>query len=97
MFVWVIKMLQYDRINISEGADFNKTDASKERMICHYCYFKDICYKFEPHVCSGSHDILMMAYELENIVILNVKGVGYRWVLWAVTKNDELICWLILS
>ena len=30
----------------------------------------------------------MMAYELKNIAILNVKGVDYRCVLWNVTKND---------
>ena len=29
-------MLEYDRINISEGIDINKTNASKECNICHY-------------------------------------------------------------
>ena len=33
-------MLEYDRIDISEGIDINKTDASKECDICHYWYFK---------------------------------------------------------
>ena len=32
----------------------------------------------------------MMAYELKNIAILNVKGVDYRCVLWGVTKNDAI-------
>ena len=35
-------MLEYDRIDISEGIDFNKTNLSKECDICHYWYFKDI-------------------------------------------------------
>ena len=35
-------------------------------MICHYWYFKDIGYKFEPYVCNTCHDISMMAFELEN-------------------------------
>ena len=30
------KMLQYDRIDISEGIDINKTGASKECIICHH-------------------------------------------------------------
>ena len=30
----------------------------------------------------------MMAYELENIAILNVKGVDYRRVIWNMTRND---------
>ena len=68
-------MLKYERIDISEGIDINITDASKECMLCHYWYFKGIGYKFEPHVCNGCHDILIMAYELRNIATINVKRV----------------------
>ena len=46
-------MLQYERIDISEGIDFDKSDKLKERMICHYWYFKDIGYKYEPYVCKN--------------------------------------------
>ena len=35
-------MLEYDRIDISEGIDIKKTNASIECKICHYWYFKDI-------------------------------------------------------
>ena len=35
-------MLEYERIDISEGTDVNKTNLSKEYDICHYCDFKDI-------------------------------------------------------
>ena len=34
------KMLEYDRIDISEGIDVKKTSASKECDICHFWYFK---------------------------------------------------------
>ena len=34
-------MLEYDRIDISEGIDINETNASTECDICHYCYFLD--------------------------------------------------------
>ena len=34
-------------------------------MFCHYWYFKDIGYKFEPHVCNRCHDISMMVYEFK--------------------------------
>ena len=30
----------------------------------------------------------MMAYELENITVLNVKGVDYKCVVWNMTRND---------
>ena len=55
-------------------------------MICHYWYFKDIGYKYEPEVCNGCHDISMMVYELRNIAILNVKGVD----VWNMTRNDAI-------
>ena len=29
-------MLYFDRIDVSEGTDVNKTSASKECVICHY-------------------------------------------------------------
>ena len=32
-------MLEYNRIDISEGIDTNKTIPSKECNICHYWYF----------------------------------------------------------
>ena len=34
-------MLEYDRIDISEGIDINKTSASKECDICHHWYVLD--------------------------------------------------------
>ena len=44
-------MLQYDRIDVSEGIGINKTSESKECMLSHYWYFKDVGYKFQPYVC----------------------------------------------
>ena len=32
----------------------------------------------------------MIAYELKNIAILNVKGVDYRCVLWGISKNEAM-------
>ena len=32
----------------------------------------------------------MIAHKLKNIAILNVKGVGYRYVLWNMTRNDAI-------
>ena len=43
-------MLQYEKIDVSEGIETNKISALKECMLCHYWYFKDIGYKFETHV-----------------------------------------------
>ena len=34
-------------------------------MSCHYWYFKDVGFKFEPHVCNKCHVVLMTSYELK--------------------------------
>ena len=54
-------MLEYDRIDISEGIDVNKTNASKECDICHYWYFKDIGFKYEPYLYNGCQDLTQNA------------------------------------
>ena len=83
-------MLQYENNDDPEGIDINKTCASKEYMLCHYWYFKDIGYKFESHVCNKCHNVLMTAYELQNIAILNVKAVDYRRIIWGISKNEAV-------
>ena len=53
-------MLQYKTVSISEGIDTNKTSESKEWMLCHYWYFKDVGFKFEQHVCHKCYDVLIL-------------------------------------
>ena len=62
-------MLQYQKIDVSEGIDVNKTSASKECELFHYWFFKDVGFKFEEDVYNGYHDLLTMAYSLKNIAI----------------------------
>ena len=83
-------MLRYQKINISEGIDVNKTNESKECELCHYSFFKDVGFKFEKHVCNGCHDLLAMAYSLKKIAILSAKGATFRCVLMGISKNEGL-------
>ena len=66
-------MLEYDRIDISEGIDIEKTNKSKECKICHYWYIKDIGFEYESHLCEGSHGLLQKAVSFNNISIVYVK------------------------
>ena len=50
-------------------------------MLCHYWYFRKIGYKSESNVYNKYHDVVMTAYELKNIAILNVKVADYRCIL----------------
>ena len=71
-------MLEYDRIDISEGIGINKTSASKKCDIYHYWYFKDIGFKYETCLCNGCHDLMQKAMIFNNIAIAYVKGSAYR-------------------
>ena len=60
-------------------------------MLCHYWYFKDVGFKFEPHVFNKCHDVLMTAYELKKITKLNGKGVDFRYILGVLVEIRLLI------
>ena len=72
------RMLEYNRIGISEGIDVNKISTSKECHICHYWYFKDISFKYEPYLCKGYHDLMQKAMSCNDAAIVYVNGSAYR-------------------
>ena len=83
-------MLPYQKLDVSEGIDINKTSTSKECGLCHYWFYKDIGFKFEEHVCNKCQDLLTIAYSLKDIAILNAKGATFRCILMGISKNEGL-------
>ena len=83
-------MLYFDRIDISEKIDVNKTIASKECDICYYWYFLNYSFKFPPNVCNRCHDLLIMSMNLSDIAIVNIKGSDYRCIISVISKNEAI-------
>ena len=83
-------MLEYDRSDISEGIDVNKINASKESDICHYWYFKDIGFKYEPYICNGCHDLMQKTMSSNDVASAYVKGSAYRIHFQQYTKSDAI-------
>ena len=83
-------MLYFDRIDVSEEIDVNKASASKECDICHYWYFLNYSFKFQPNVCNRCHDLLMTSINLSNIAILNIKGSDYCCIVSLISKNEAI-------
>ena len=81
------KNVIYDRTYISEGIDVNKTSKSKECNICHYYHFSDRGLTFQPNVCNGCHDLLMMSMKLSCVNILDIKDFDYRVLLSELAKT----------
>ena len=71
-------MLEYDRIDISEGIDDNKRNLSKECMLCHYWYFLDKNFSYGPYLRDGCYNITQKSIKLKNIAIVHVKKSVYR-------------------
>ena len=59
-------------------------------MICNYWYFKYIGYKYETHVCNGCHDLSMMVFDPNDLMILNIKGINYRCYVFNMSKNNTI-------
>ena len=83
-------MLEYDRIDISEGIDTNKTSASKECNICYYWYFVDNNFNYEPYLCNGCHDLMPKAMSFKHAAIISIKGNDCRIHFWYMRENDAI-------
>ena len=81
-------MLYYDRIDVSEVIYVNKTSVSKECDVCHYWYFLE--FKFQPYVCNGYHNLLMMSINLNNIATLNINGADYCCNIYGISKKMNI-------
>ena len=75
-------MLEYDRIDISEGIDVNKTISSKECDICHYWYFLDKNFNYEKYLYNGSHDLMQKA--------MSFNDVDYRIDFWYMSQDEAI-------
>ena len=58
-------MLEYDRIDISEGIDIKKCkETSRECSLCKFYYFLDKNFNYGPYLCNL----------IKNAVIMGEKG-----------------------
>ena len=80
-------MLYFDRIDISEGIDVNKTSKSKECDICHYWCFLNKSFQF---VCNKCYDLLMMSMNLRDNAILNIKNADYHCIITGISKSEAV-------
>ena len=71
-------MLKYDRIDISEGIDVNKTNESKECKFCHYWYLLNKNFSYGPYTCDGCYDVVQRSTDFKNIAMVHIKKSTYR-------------------
>ena len=81
-------MLGYNRINISEGIDVDKTNRSKKFTLCHSWYFLNKNFTYGPYLCDGCYDIMQKSTDFKNIAIVHVKKCVYRIYFLYISKRE---------
>ena len=89
-FFYELQMLEYDRIDISEGIDISKTNALTEYDICNHWYFLSKNFNCEPYLCNGCHDLMQKAKNFNDVAIVFAKGIDHRIHFWYMSKNDAI-------
>ena len=79
-------MLEYDRIDISEGIDIKKCkETSRECNLCKYYYFLDKNFNYGPYLCNGCY---MSLKAVKNLAIIHHNGNHYRVNFAFIIKKD---------
>ena len=63
-------MLEYDRIDISEGIE--------NVIYVNFYYFLDKKFNYGPYLCNGCYDMSLKAVSIKNLAIINHNGNHYR-------------------
>ena len=82
-------MLEYDRIDLVEGTDIDKTNKSKERMLCHYWYFLNKNFSYGPYLFDGCYNMTQKSIDSKNIDKYYIKGNAYRIHFWHMSKHKR--------
>ena len=82
-------MLEYDRIDISEGIFINKCEeTSKKCSLCKFYYFSDKSFSYGPFLCNGCYDMSLIAVTIQNLTIINHNENHYRVNFAFISKKD---------
>ena len=69
---------------------YYKTSASKKCDICHYWYFLNKGFKFQPNVCNKCHVLLTISVNLSDIAILSINSADYCCIISGISKNETI-------
>ena len=75
-------MLEYEKIDISDGIDVGMSDKSKECMLCQYWYFLDKNFRYGPFLCDGCYNMMQKCSKLKNISMFILKKLYTEFVFY---------------
>ena len=68
-------MLKYDRVDISEGIDADKTNEWRECKFCNYWYFLNKNFSYSQFTCDGCYDVVQIQQILKILLFFILKKV----------------------
>ena len=84
-------MLEYDRIDISEGIDTTQNRlVSRECGLCGFWYFRDKNFNYQKYYCDGCHDMAMKTLSIKNLAIVYSRRNACRIHFWYMSKDDAI-------
>ena len=82
-------MLEYDRIDISEGIDVKECkETSRKCSFSKFYYSLNKNFNYQTYLCDGCHDISIKATSMQNLAIIYHEGYAYRINFVFMSKND---------
>ena len=81
-------MLKYDKIDILEGIDVDKTNKSEECTLCHYWYSLNKNFSYGSYLCDGCYDISQKSTDFKNIAAVHIKKSAYRIYFPCMSKHE---------
>ena len=71
-------MLEYDRIDLSEGIDVKEcNEMSRKCSLCKFYYFLNKSFNYQTYLCDGCHKSIK-ATSVQNLAIIYLGRNAYR-------------------
>ena len=74
------KMIEYKGIDISERTDVDKTNKSKECMLCHYWYFLHKNFSYGPYICDDCYNFSQNLKILKILLLVILKKIHTEFI-----------------
>ena len=82
-------MLEYDRIDLSEGIDIKRCEeTSRECSLCKFYYFLNKNFNYQRYLCDGCHYMSIKEISMQSLVIVYHGENAYRINFMFRSKND---------
>ena len=82
-------MLYYDKTDLSEGIGDDKSNSSRECMVCHNCFLV-MGFKFQDSFCIGCHDLAMLCLNISDILVITVNTADYCCISYDISRSEAI-------